>query len=38
MDGREYEGFWKTNKMHGKGTFVWPDGRRYVGEYVSEKK
>ena len=20
--------------MHGKGTFTWPDGRRFVGEYI----
>ena len=20
--------------MHGKGTFNWPDGRQFVGEYV----
>lgn len=28
-DMRSYEGEWKTNKMHGKGNFMWPDGRRY---------
>ena len=29
---RYYIGNWKNNKMHGKGTAVWPDGRRYEGE------
>ena len=24
--------------MHGKGTFTWFDGRKYVGEYVEDKK
>ena len=24
--------------MSGKGEFIWPDRRRYVGEYVDDKK
>jgi hypothetical protein len=24
--------------MHGKGVFAWPDGRRYEGEYIDDKK
>ena len=24
--------------MHGKGLFTWPDGRKYVGAYVNDKK
>jgi len=36
-DGREYEGDWRDNKMHGKGVFTWKDGRRYVGEYIDDK-
>ena len=24
--------------MHGKGELIWPDGRRYDGEYVDDKK
>ena len=24
--------------MHGKGSFMWPDGRRYIGEYSNDKK
>lgn len=24
--------------MDGKGEFVWPDGRKYIGHYVEDKK
>jgi L1 cell adhesion molecule like protein len=24
--------------MHGRGVFTWPDGRKYEGEYVEDKK
>ena len=24
--------------MHGKGTFTWSDGRKYIGEYNEDKK
>ena len=24
--------------MHGKGTSTWPNGRKYIGEYVDNKK
>ena len=24
--------------MHGMGSFIWPDGRSYVGEYYYDKK
>ena len=27
-----------VNKMNGKGVFTWIDGRRYIGEYVDDKK
>ena len=27
-----------NNKMHGYGVFEWPDGRRYEGGYVDDKK
>ena len=38
MDGREYIGGWKNNKMEGRGVHTWSDGRRYEGEYVDDKK
>lgn len=24
--------------MHGKGTYIWKDGRKYEGEYQNDKK
>jgi hypothetical protein len=24
--------------MHGKGVFTWPDGRKYEGDYLDDKK
>ena len=24
--------------MHGKGKFIWPDGRYYEGDYIEDKK
>lgn len=24
--------------MNGKGIFIWPDGRRYKGEFANDKK
>mmetsp|Transcript_950 Transcript_950/g.1306 ORF Transcript_950/g.1306 Transcript_950/m.1306 type:complete len:81 (-) Transcript_950:380-622(-) len=29
---------WSDNKMHGYGKLVWPDGKRYEGEYYQDKK
>lgn len=26
------------DQMHGRGTFKWKDGRKYVGEYFEDKK
>lgn len=31
-------GQWKNNKMNGHGEFSWSDGRKYVGEYLDDKK
>lgn len=28
-----YEGQWKNNKMYGKGTYLWPDGKKYIGNH-----
>lgn len=30
-DGRQYEGEWLNNNMHGYGVYTWKDGRRYEG-------
>lgn len=30
-----YEGQWKSNRFHGKGTYLWADGRIYQGEHTS---
>ena len=27
-----------NNKLEGKGIFIWPDGRKYDGEYKDDKK
>ena len=37
MDGRKFDGEWKDNKMKGNGTFTWPDGKKFSGEYVEGK-
>lgn len=37
-DGRQYNGDWINNKMHGRGIFTWADGRRYDGEYFDDRK
>lgn len=31
-------GDWVNNKMEGRGTFTWQDGRLYEGEYKDDKK
>jgi hypothetical protein len=31
-------GSWRANKMHGRGTFIWKDGRKYIGEYQNDLK
>ena len=35
---RVYRGQWKNNLMHGKGEFVWEDGRKYIGNYLNDLK
>lgn len=29
-----YEGQWKSNRFHGKGTYLWADGRIYQGQHT----
>jgi len=33
-----YSGQWKDNKMHGRGVFTWPDGKKYEGEYLNDQR
>lgn len=33
MDNSKYEGQWKTDAPHGKGTFVLPTGDVYTGSF-----
>lgn len=28
---------YREDKKHGQGTFVWSDGRKYIGEWVDGK-
>jgi len=32
-DGSKYIGYIHDGKRHGQGTYIWPDGRKYVGEW-----
>lgn len=33
VDFNEYDGEWRTGRLHGQGTFVWKTGERYDGEW-----
>ena len=33
-----YWGEWKDDKHHGKGTFTWEDGKKFVGEWKNGKR
>ena len=33
-----YEGEWKNNLVHGKGIYIWEEGKRYEGEFLHGKK
>ena len=30
-NGDRYEGQWKLGCMHGKGTYFWKNGEKYIG-------
>jgi len=32
---KAYNGHWHNNRMHGKGEFTWPDGKKYTGEDIN---
>ena len=32
-DGKRYEGQYFDDKKEGQGTFYWPDGRQYKGQW-----
>ena len=34
--GGKYEGGFKDGKKHGQGTYIKPEGRKYVGEWKDE--
>lgn len=36
--GNRYDGEWKENMMHGKGTYICADGSKYVGEMKNNFK
>ena len=33
-----YEGQWKNNYIHGLGTYIWNENKRYIGEFMHGKK
>jgi len=36
--GSVYEGEFREDRMHGRGTFSWPNGVKYVGEFSEGEK
>ena len=38
IGGLIYEGQWKSNQIHGTGTYIWSDSKKYVGEFRNGKK
>ena len=38
VNGERYEGYWKDDKAHGKGTLTYIHGDKYVGDWHAAKK
>ena len=38
INGERYEGYWKDDKAHGKGTLTYIHGDKYVGDWHAAKK
>jgi hypothetical protein len=36
-DGSKYTGTAVEGKMHGQGTYIWPNGDKYIGEFVDNR-
>ena len=34
----KFEGIWKFNARNGKGSMVWPDGSKFEGTWVNDKR
>lgn len=34
-NGERYEGYWRGDKVHGKGTLVYTYGDQFIGDWVS---
>ena len=37
-NGAKYEGEWRQDLQHGKGTETWPDESKFTGEYLEGRK
>lgn len=37
-NGKVYEGYWKDNKMNGKGKVQYPDKSSYEGDFKEDMK
>lgn len=35
-DGRYYTGEWQQGKKAGQGTFTWPNGEKYIGQFAND--
>ena len=37
-DGREFKGYYISDRKHGDGIFTWPDGRVFEGTWMNGKQ